>query len=99
MISYRNKLTEVKLRLKEILENDTLEDEIDDSAIDDELDELMDSLEEVEDMYESHALNPFDENLYKQILRLKKEIILSYNLFDPEIERGRCGYYNEEDDD
>lgn len=96
MASYRTKLTEIKDRLEEILDNDNLD--IDENDLADELDEIMDSLDEVHDMFESNSLNAFDENLYKRILKLREQIVRTYDFFDPDIERERMGYYDDDED-
>lgn len=64
----------------------------------------MDSLDEVEVMFEGNSLDDFDENLYKKILSLRREIIEKYDFFDPEIERERidedyAGYFDDENED
>lgn len=102
-MSYRKKLTDIKNRLVEILEEE-FEMKVDESAIADELDNIMDSLDEVEVMFESNSLDDFDENLYKKILSLRREIIEKYDFFDPEIERERidedyAGYFDDENED
>lgn len=62
----------------------------------------MDSLYEVQIMSENNELDVFDENLYKKILRLRREIIYNYDIFDPEIERERMDndyaeYFDDDD--
>lgn len=77
--------------------------EVDESPIDEELDEIMDSLYEVQIMSENYELDEFDENLYNKILRLRREIIELYDIFDPEIERERMDndyseYFDDDDE-
>lgn len=100
-MSYRKKLTDIKVRLEELLEDD-FETGCDELVIIDELDEIMDSLYEVQIMSENNELDVFDENLYKKILRLRREIIYNYDIFDPEIERERMDndyaeYFDDDD--
>ncbi|MBD5318282.1 MAG: hypothetical protein HDS09_03345 [Bacteroides sp.] len=94
MKTYRKKLTKIKDRLEKIYDGDNL----DSDDIADELDEIMDSLDEVQDMHDNYSLDDFDENLFIKILKLRKEIIIAYDIFDPDIEMEQMGYYDEKDD-
>ena len=85
-MSHRKKLQEAKQKLEELLEPEEYDINIDEVDVDEEIESIFDSLDEIPDLYESDELNPIDRNLYKQILDLKNELVMTYGLFDIDLD-------------